>query len=109
MLRGIAGYGVAITHYLFFVEKRVDFEYYSFIFVEIFFVLSGFLIFKFVNKCLLAAFKKGDNIKVLTGPFADIIATVEKYEANHRIWILMDLMGRETKIEAPSDALKLSD
>ena len=57
----------------------------------------------------IAKFKKGDNIKVLTGPFADIIATVEKYEANHRIWILMDLMGRKTKIQTPSDALKLSD
>ena len=53
--------------------------------------------------------KKGDQVTVLTGPFANFIATVEKYEANHRIWILMDLMGRETKIEAPSDALKLSD
>jgi transcriptional antiterminator RfaH len=54
-------------------------------------------------------FKKGDQVKVLTGPFADFIATVEKYEADHRIWILMDLMGRETKIQTPSDALKLSD
>jgi len=54
-------------------------------------------------------FKKGDQVKVLTGPFADFIATVEKYEADHRIWILMDLMGRETKIQTPSGALKLSD
>ena len=52
--------------------------------------------------------KKGDQVTVLTGPFANFIATVEKYEADHRIWILMDLMGRETKIEAPSDALTLS-
>jgi len=57
----------------------------------------------------IAKFKQGDNIKVLTGPFADFIATVEKYEADHRIWILMDLMGRKTKIQTPSDALKLSD
>ena len=53
--------------------------------------------------------KKGDQVKVLTGPFADFIATVEKYEADQRIWILMDLMGRKTKITTPSDALKLSD
>ena len=34
LLRGIAGYGVAITHYFYFVQKKLDFEYYSFIFVE---------------------------------------------------------------------------
>jgi transcriptional antiterminator RfaH len=53
--------------------------------------------------------KKGDQVTVLLGPFADFIATVEKYEADQRIWILMDLMGRKTKIQTPSDALKLSD
>ena len=53
--------------------------------------------------------KKGDQVTVLKGPFADFIAIVEKYEADQRIWILMDLMGRKTKIQAPSDALKLSD
>ena len=53
--------------------------------------------------------KKGDQVTVLKGPFANFIASVEKYEADQRIWILMDLMGRKTKIIAPSDALKLSD
>jgi transcriptional antiterminator RfaH len=53
--------------------------------------------------------KKGDQVTVLKGPFADFIATVEKYEADHRIWILMDLMGRKTKVQTPSDNLKLAD
>ena len=53
--------------------------------------------------------KKGDQVTVLKGPFANIIATVEKYEADQRIWILMDLMGRKTKIQTPSDNLTLSD
>ena len=53
--------------------------------------------------------KKGDQVTVLKGPFANFIATVEKYEADQRIWILMDLMGRKTKIITSSDALKLSD
>ena len=51
--------------------------------------------------------KKGDQVTVLTGPFANFIAIVEKYEADQRIWILMDLMGRKTKIKASSIALKL--
>jgi transcriptional antiterminator RfaH len=53
--------------------------------------------------------KKGDQVTVLTGPFANFIATVEKYKADQRIWILMDLMGRKTKIQTPSDNLTLSD
>jgi len=53
--------------------------------------------------------KKGDQVTVLTGPFANFIASVEKYESDQRIWILMDLMGRKTKTQTPSDALKLLD
>ena len=53
--------------------------------------------------------KKGDQVTVLKGSFANFIATVEKYEADQRIWILMDLMGRKTKIQTPSDNLTQSD
>ena len=42
--------------------------------------------------------KKGDQVKILKGPFADFIATVETYETDQRIWVLMDLMGRKTKL-----------
>jgi len=53
--------------------------------------------------------KEGDQVAILTGPFADFSATIEKYEADHRIWILMDLMGRKTKIQIESERLQLSD
>ena len=53
--------------------------------------------------------RKGDQVKVLEGPFADFIATVETYETEQRIWLLMDLMGRKTKIQTPLSALQPSD
>ena len=53
--------------------------------------------------------KKGDQVKVLKGPFSNFIATVETYETDQRIWVLMDLMGRKTKIQTPSDTLQSSD
>lgn len=53
LLRGIAGYGVAITHYLFFVKAQTNFEFYSYIFVEIFFILSGFVLFNQLKKVYL--------------------------------------------------------
>ncbi|MDB9892070.1 transcriptional activator RfaH [Amylibacter sp.] len=52
---------------------------------------------------------KGDQVKVLKGPFANFIATVETHETDHRIWILMDLMGRKTKMQTPPDALQPLD
>ena len=53
--------------------------------------------------------KKGDQVKLLGGPFSNFIATVEKYEDDQRIWILMDLMGRKTKIQTPLDTLQTSN
>ena len=53
--------------------------------------------------------KKGDHVTVLKGPFANFIATVEKYEDDQRIWVLMDLMGRKSKIQATTDKLQLSN
>jgi transcriptional antiterminator RfaH len=53
--------------------------------------------------------KKGDQVKVLSGPFANFIATVETYETEQRIWILMDLMGRKSKLQIPSEDLLSSN
>ncbi|MDB4086033.1 hypothetical protein N9539_06890 [Amylibacter sp.] len=51
---------------------------------------------------------KGNQVKVSNGPFANFVATIETYETDKRIWILMDLMGRKTKIQATAEDLRLS-
>ena len=61
------------------------------------------------NLLPMEKFKNGDQVKVLKGPFANFIATVETYENDQRIWILMDLMGRKARIQSPSNALHLSN
>lgn len=43
-LRGLSGYGVAVTHFFAFIYKIQLFEYLSYLFVEFFFVLSGFVL-----------------------------------------------------------------
>jgi transcriptional antiterminator RfaH len=53
--------------------------------------------------------KKGDQVKVLKGPFTNFIATIETYETDQRIWVLMDLMGRKTKVQASLNTLQTSD
>lgn len=52
---------------------------------------------------------RGDQVEILKGPFANFIAKVETFETDQRIWILMDFMGRKTKIQTSSDALKISN
>ena len=59
LLRGIAGYGVAICHFFAFSRDIKIFEYYSFIFVEFFFVLSGFVL----SQQLLKVVDNSRNIK----------------------------------------------
>ena len=53
--------------------------------------------------------KKGDQVLILKGPFANFIATVETYETDQRMWILMDLMGRKTKLQTSADKLQPSN
>ena len=45
LLRGISGYGVAICHFHAFYFQSSHYEYFSFLFVEFFFVLSGFVLY----------------------------------------------------------------
>jgi transcriptional antiterminator RfaH len=50
----------------------------------------------------------GDQVKLLNGPFINFVATVETLEADQRTWILLDLMGRKTKIKTFLNNLELS-
>ena len=53
--------------------------------------------------------KKGNQVTLLKGPFANFVATVETYEDDQRIWVLMDLMGRKSKIQTTTDFLQFSN
>jgi transcriptional antiterminator RfaH len=53
--------------------------------------------------------KKGGQVKISKGPFANFIATIEKYEDDQRVWVLMNLMGRKSKIQIATDYLQLSN
>jgi transcriptional antiterminator RfaH len=50
---------------------------------------------------------KGDKVQLLTGPFSSYIATVETIDAKQRIWALMELMGRSTRISVDPNQLQI--
>ena len=53
--------------------------------------------------------KIGDRIRVLSGPFADTVATIETLPDAQRIGILMELMGRQVKTSLPRSQIQRLD
>lgn len=46
----------------------------------------------------------GDRVRLASGPFTDLIAEVETVHAEQRIWLLLEVMGRKTRISTrPKD------
>ena len=43
---------------------------------------------------------------MLTGPFANFIATVDAIGPEQRIWVLMDFMGQKTRTQVTADQLQ---
>ena len=53
------------------------------------------------------AFKPGDVVEFISGPFAEFIATIEKIAPDQRVWVLMDIMGGKKQIQTKTDNLRL--
>lgn len=52
-----------------------------------------------------APFAPGDQVRILTGPFAEFVAKVDEIAPDRRVWLLLDLMGRQSRIAAPPGTL----
>ena len=50
--------------------------------------------------------KTGDSIRVLSGPFADLVTTIETLPDPQRIDVLIDLMGRSVRTSLPRDQVE---
>ena len=50
----------------------------------------------------------GNIVKVVNGPFKDIIATVEALSNNDRIAVLLNVMGRSTRVEVARKNLEIA-
>ena len=51
-------------------------------------------------------FFPGENVRVVTGPFANILARVEAAPERDRIFVLLDMMGREVRATIRSGDLE---
>ncbi len=50
--------------------------------------------------------KPGDQVTLTKGPFANFAAEVEKIAPHRRIWVLMEIMGRQTRVAVRADHLR---
>ena len=50
--------------------------------------------------------KPGDQVRLTTGPFADFVATIENIAPDRRVWVLMDIMGGQTRVAVGADQLR---
>lgn len=51
-------------------------------------------------------FQPGDQVRLAAGPFTDFVATIEKIEPDQRVWVLMDIMGRRSRVTANQEHLR---
>jgi transcriptional antiterminator RfaH len=50
--------------------------------------------------------RPGDQVALTTGPFANFVAEVEKIAPDRRVWVLMDIMGAQTRVAVGADQLR---
>ena len=44
-------------------------------------------------------FEAGQSVEMHSGPFANFIATVEQMASDARVWVLLDFMGKATRVQ----------
>lgn len=53
-----------------------------------------------------SALQPGDQVALTQGPFAHFAAEIEKIAPDRRVWVLIDLMGRRTRVAVDEGHLK---
>lgn len=53
-----------------------------------------------------AALAVGENVTIKSGPFADATAEILQIDPDRRVWVLMDIMGRQARTAIDPDKLQ---
>ena len=53
-----------------------------------------------------AQLRSGDQVVLASGPFANFVATVDKLTPDKRVWVLLDLLGGQTRVSTSKDQLR---
>jgi transcriptional antiterminator RfaH len=50
--------------------------------------------------------KPGDQVRLTSGPFADFLGTIEAIAPDRRVWVLLEIMGGQTRVAVSDDQLR---
>ena len=50
--------------------------------------------------------KPGDQVTLTTGPFTNFVAEVERIAPDRRVYVLMEIMGGQTRVAVGADQLR---
>lgn len=50
--------------------------------------------------------KPGDKVTLANGPFTNFVVEVEKIAPERRVWVLMEIMGSQTRVAVAADQLR---
>jgi transcriptional antiterminator RfaH len=77
--------------------------------------VPGVMISTLMRRCDLSGkllpprfLQSGEAVRVTNGPFADFIGTVEQIASNQRIWVLLDILGKNTRVAIRREDLRLA-
>lgn len=51
--------------------------------------------------------KPGDQVCITTGPLAEFVGEVERIAPDRRVWVLMEIMGGETRVAVKADQIRV--
>ena len=54
------------------------------------------------------SFQKGDKVKVMAGAFSELSGLFDRISDDRRVVILLDLLGRETRVQLPVEYIRAS-
>jgi transcriptional antiterminator RfaH len=60
---------------------------------------------RFVDLAHQAAFRPGDKVQVMAGPFADQVAKFDGLNDQQRVILLLELLGRELRVTVPAESI----
>lgn len=52
--------------------------------------------------------KPGDQVRLTSGPFANLVAEIEKVEPDRRVWVLLDILGGQTRVAVDADKVQVA-
>ncbi len=54
----------------------------------------------------LESFNNGDEVRLTQGPFSELVAKVDQVCSEQRIWLLLDILGRTTRISVSQQSIR---